>query len=105
MIPSTDANRAQMIRCSVTGTNPNVEIVGMPNGMYDVYLYIWEDNTPSTFNIAIQAGQIYVPNVNSGAAGSWQRLGPYTINVTGGWVSIDSSGGQVNFSGIELYSH
>lgn len=101
--PATDANRAQMIRCYATGTAPNITIDNVTNGSYDVYLYIWEDNTPSTFSVSIQGGQVYVPNINSGAAGSWQRYGPYPINVTGGWVSIDSNGGQANFSGVELY--
>ena len=101
--PPTDANRAQMIRCSVTGTVPNITIDRVANGAYDMYLYIWEDNTPSTFSVSIQGGQVYVPTINSGAAGSWRRYGPYTINVTGGWVSVDSFGGQANFSGIELY--
>ena len=103
LVPITDANRTQMLRCSVTGTSINVEATDVANGFYDIYIYIWEDNTPSTFSIAIQGGQVYVPNINSGAAGTWQRYGPYTINVSGGWFSIDSNGGQTNLSGIELY--
>ncbi len=102
--PATDATRTQMIRCSVRGTSPNVTIDGVTNGAYDLYLYIWEDNTPQTFSISLQGGQFFVPNVNSGAAGSWQRMGPYRIEVLSDWVSIDSFGGYANFSGIELYS-
>ncbi|MBX3084114.1 MAG: hypothetical protein KF716_20940 [Anaerolineae bacterium] len=104
LVPATDANRATMIRCSLTGTAPDITVVNIPNGMYDVYIYVWEDNTAATYSISIQGGQAYVPNYNSGAAGSWQRLGPYTVNITGGWFSMDSFGGQANFSGLEFYS-
>ncbi|MBX3083637.1 MAG: hypothetical protein KF716_18530 [Anaerolineae bacterium] len=104
LTPATDANRATMIRCSLTGTAPDITVVNIPNGMYDVYIYVWEDNTAATYSISIQGGQAYVPNYNSGAAGSWQRLGPYTVNITGGWFSMDSFGGQANFSGLEFYS-
>ena len=104
LTPATDANRATMIRCSITGTAPDISVVNIANGMYDVYVYIWEDDTPSTFSMSVQAGQVFIPTVNSGAAGSWQRIGPYTVSVTGGWFSIDSFGGQANFSGLEFYS-
>jgi hypothetical protein len=43
-------------------------------------------------------------NYNSGAAGSWARLGPYTVNLTDGAINIATSGGTANVSGIELWN-
>jgi hypothetical protein len=33
----------------------------------------------------------------------WQRLGRWTIDVTGGRIEITSRGGAANFSGIEVW--
>jgi hypothetical protein len=106
--PSASGNRAQMIRCSYNSNGVNdmtISIANVPNGLYNVYVTVWEDNTPSTtFWMSLQGGQVYVANTTTGAAGWWQRKGPYIVNVTNGAFSIAAGGGFANLSGIELWT-
>ena len=50
LIPTTDANRATMIRSSIFG-RANLTISSIPNGTYDIYVYVWEDTGPQTLFI------------------------------------------------------
>ena len=100
--PATDAVRAGMIRSSVYGASVAATFSGVPAGTYNVYLYVWEDNGAETFNVTVQ-GQVVLRNYNSGAAGHWDRLGPYAAAVSNGSLSIGTAGGYANLSGIELW--
>jgi hypothetical protein len=101
--PPTDVEHTGMIRCSVTGTDLTIALNNMPaNGAYNVYIWVWEDDAPSTYSIALQGGQVLIPNINSGAAGSWQRLGAFLVNVTDGTFTLTTTGGQANISAIEF---
>jgi hypothetical protein len=100
--PNTEAARADMIRSFVYSRNVTASIGGVANGTYAVYLYLWEDNAAETYDIQVQ-GQTVRAGFNSGAAGSWQRVGPFTANVTGGSISLATSGGDANLSGIEIW--
>ncbi len=103
--PSTDANRATMIRSShwsVTGLN--FVMTSVPNGPYNVYLYVWEDNAPATFNISVE-GTVVVSGYNSGSAGHWDRIGPLPVNISDGTINVSGSAGEpINFSGVEVWS-
>ncbi|MFN8451203.1 MAG: DUF6605 domain-containing protein [Anaerolineae bacterium] len=100
--PPTDAARAEMIRCYRYGTNMSLT-VAVPNGVYSVYLYNWEDNYQQTFDLSLQ-GQVIVTDFNSGTPGTWQRTGPWTITVVNGLISVGTCGGYANLSGIEIWS-
>jgi uncharacterized repeat protein (TIGR02543 family) len=100
--PATDANRATMIRSSVYGTNLDASLGNVPAGTYQVYLYFWEDNSAETFNILVE-GQVVDNNYNSGAAGHWDRLGPFAVNINDGMLNISTAGGYANLSGIEVW--
>jgi hypothetical protein len=78
-------------------------VLQTPNGSYDVYLYNWEDNNPATFSLNIE-NQPVLSNFNSGAAGSWRRLGPYRTQISDGQLNITTSGGHANLSGLEIWS-
>ncbi len=99
--PATDTNRATMIRSSVWSRNLTINIANVPNGQYNAYVYNWEDNNSATFTLTVEnaAG---IP-VTSGSAGSWRRVGPIGITLTDGSVTVRTSGGDANISGIELY--
>lgn len=101
--PATDANRATMIRSSVWGATPSVTLSAVPAGTYDVYLYVWEDNFAETFSITLE-GAVVKSNHNSGAAGSWSKLGPWRITPTDGNIVLSTSGGTANLSGIEVWT-
>ncbi|WP_354580812.1 Ig-like domain-containing protein [Hymenobacter sp. UYP22] len=102
LTPATDAARAQMIRSSVYARNLTFTMNSVPNGTYEVYAYIWEDNAAQTVSIALN-GQPVQSNLNTGAAGSWKKIGPFTTSVTNGTLTLTSSGGDLNLSGVEVW--
>ena len=102
LTPATGTARASMIRSSMYGNNPSLAISGIASGTYSVYLYVWEDNNAETFSINLE-GQTVQSNYNSGAAGHWDRLGPFTANITDGTINVATSGGMANLSGIEIW--
>ena len=53
LAPATDANRATMIRSSISG-NVNLNVTSVPNGSYDVYVYVWQDSSPETYSISVE---------------------------------------------------
>ncbi|GAB3874810.1 hypothetical protein GCM10028824_28690 [Hymenobacter segetis] len=102
LTPTTDATRASMIRSSMYGSSTGLALSGVTSGTYSVYLYVWEDNNAETFNISLE-GKTVLSGYNSGSAGHWDRLGPFTANVTDGTVNVGTTGGMANISGIELW--
>ncbi|MDO7852495.1 Ig-like domain-containing protein [Hymenobacter convexus] len=102
--PSTDAARAGMIRSALFGTGPTLAVSGVASGTYSVYLYIWEDNSPETLNIQLE-GQTVRTGYSTGSAGHWERVGPFTANVTDGTINVGTTGGNANLSGLEIWKH
>ena len=101
--PATDAPRATMIRSSVYGPSLDATLRNVPVGTYAVYAYVWEDNNSEIFDVRVQ-GQLVQSKYNSGPAGSWSRLGPYTTTVTSnGILVVSTAGGYANLSGIEVW--
>ena len=100
--PATDATRASMIRASQYGTQVRMTVSNVPNASYQVYLYVWEDNNAETFNVAVN-GQTAQSNYNSGSAGHWDRLGPYAATASNGTITVATSGGTANCSGLEIW--
>ncbi|MEX0713597.1 MAG: DUF1549 domain-containing protein, partial [Pirellulales bacterium] len=104
LAPSTDDARATMIRSSIwspAGRN-RVVFSNLPADEYEVYLYVWEDNDPQTYSVFLQSHAV-LENHNSGTAGHWHKLGPWSATVSDGVLELASSGGHANFSGIELW--
>jgi glucose/arabinose dehydrogenase len=102
LTPPTDANRANMIRSSIW-YHPAITISAVPQGTYEVWLYAWEDNFPVTYSISME-GTVVQSNVNSGAAGTWKKLGPFTAAITDGTINVNAIGLEANISGIEIWS-
>ncbi len=102
LTPSTDTARATMIRSSVYSRSLAIDLLAVAAGDYDVFLYVWEDNFTQTYDVAVE-GRVVAPGFVSGGAGSWRKLGPYPVSPTDGTVSITTSGGDANVSGIELW--
>jgi hypothetical protein len=101
LIPPTDPERAKMIRSSRWGGN-KVELLDIPSGTFTLFLYVWEDNNSETFTVFVNGRPVAVDH-QSGAAGRWQRLGPWYASPTDGRIEITSKGGAANFSGIEVW--
>ena len=104
LIPVTDNRRAQMIRSSRWSPNGKARVVisDLPKGTYSVYLYVWEDNDPQTFEVRLN-NQLVAKGVNSGRAGNWQRLGPWALDVPDGRIELIAAGGHANLSGLEIW--
>jgi hypothetical protein len=104
LTPATDTARAAMIRCSrANWANPQTLVTasGLSNGEYQVYLYVWEDNDAQNFTLSLN-GQA-VATHNSGSPGRWDKLGPFTVVVTNGAISVSTNGGDTNLSGVEIW--
>ncbi len=101
--PSTDPERAQMIRSSRWGNEIDVDLVNVPQGDYQMCLYVWEDNDPATYSISLN-GRLVVKNFISGSAGTWRRLGPWPAKPVDGVIRISARGGHANLSGLEVWS-
>jgi mono/diheme cytochrome c family protein len=104
LVPATDDARAKMIRSSRWSPQrkARVQITEVPAATYSVYLYVWEDNDPQTFDISL-SGRVVAKGYNSGNGGHWDRLGPWTIDVTDGTIELTAVGGHANLSGIEIW--
>lgn len=100
--PATDINRAKMIRSSRWGSSLNVSLENVPAGVYQVLVYVWEDNDPEEYTIQLNGKT--VARHNSGTRGEWKRLGPWKTNVKDGRITLAAEGGAANFSGIEVWS-
>jgi hypothetical protein len=77
----------------------------MPASSYTVYLYVWEDNGSSTYTIRME-GQVVQANYVSGNAGQWSKLGPFTVTVSDGALTVNASqpGSAANLSGLEIWT-
>jgi hypothetical protein len=101
--PATDAARATMIRSSIWNrAGSNVTMTNVPAGRYAVSLYVWEDNFAQTYSISLE-GQVVQSNYSSGSGGHWDKLGPWTTDVSDGTIQITCSAGDANLSGLEVW--
>jgi len=100
--PQTDAARAQMIRSSVYGNPCRVTLSSVPPGAYQVFVYSWEDNNSTNFDIALEGSTVQTGHA-SGNAGRWDKLGPWVTQVTNGTLEVSATGGDANLSGIEVW--
>ncbi|SMB92714.1 hypothetical protein SAMN00120144_3658 [Hymenobacter roseosalivarius DSM 11622] len=98
-----DDIRAQMIRSSVGSRNVKVQLANVPNGVYSVYVYVWEDNKPERFSLALN-NKTVLTNYNSGTAGNWDKIGPLAVTVSDGMIQLTSTGGDANISGLEVWT-
>jgi hypothetical protein len=100
--PPTDAQRALMIRSSRWNHQARIELTDLPNARCQVFVYVWEDNNPETFSLFLQ-GEKVAPDIRSGNAGEWRRLGPFVVEVKDGSITLTTDGGAANLSGIEIW--
>jgi chitinase len=99
--PPTDPVRRQMLGTSVYHWSLNLRMTAVPNGAYDVYIYVYS-SWPQGYTLFLQGQQIY-SIADSGPTGTWLKLGPYPANVTNGRIVLTSSGDIVHVSGIEVW--
>ncbi len=103
--PPTDAARTQMIRSSVWGDKVVLEFSNLPSGVYQVFVYVWEDNHSEQFDLLVN-DKVVQAAFHSGTAGMWKRMGPWSAEAVNGKLTITAkcpSHGAANLSGVELW--
>jgi hypothetical protein len=102
--PPTDDDRAAMIHSFAWMKDSTVvKVYQVPPGNYLVYLYVWENDNPQVYDIFLQGREV-LKGYNSGPAGHWEKLGPWTAAVGDTQqIMVHSAGGDANFSGIEIW--
>jgi len=105
--PMPDANKAKMLRSTIysTKTTPSTfNFLNVPNGNYEVFIYVWEDNYSTNYWIDLEGKQI-VYNYESGTKGTWGKIGPFRVAVSDGQINLQAYGGDANISGIAVYKY
>jgi hypothetical protein len=103
LIPAPDAALAPLLkRAVVHNLGTSVSLINIPNGAYQVSLYVCAEGSPQTYDIVI-AGQVVQYKIKSGPPGTWQKLGPWTVDSSGGLLEIAAKGGEVNFCALEVW--
>jgi hypothetical protein len=101
--PAATSTEAMMLKTWGQHWAFDFAMSSVPNGTYQVYVYVVSDwNNPSpptvTFRLEGQAVGSYV----QGAAGTWQRLGPYSATLTDGTLNLTANQ-MVNIAGVEVF--
>jgi hypothetical protein len=91
----------RMLRTSRAG-EIKAEVHKIPPGEYQLFTYFWEDNRSESFDVLVN-GKTVVRGHQSGVIGSWHKLGPFTVTLADGPISLETKGGTANLSGIELW--
>lgn len=100
--PATDPERARMIRSSRWGSQIDVDLLQIPDGDYQVCLYVWEDNDSTRFSVLVNDRKVLDSHA-SGPGGTWKRLGPWRVRPVDGVIRISARGGDANLSGVEVW--
>jgi hypothetical protein len=104
--PATDPARAQMIRSSRWGAKVDMELTAVPEGAYQIFLYVWEDNHSEQFDLLVNDKPV-LEKFHSGSAGAWKKLGPWKCESAKGKLKISArcpSHGAANLSGLEVWA-
>ncbi|MBX3744732.1 MAG: PSD1 domain-containing protein [Verrucomicrobiae bacterium] len=104
--PPTDPVKAQMIRSSIIGSRVDLELIDVPPGNYQVFVYLWEDNHSEQIDLLIN-DRPFLEKAHTGKAGLWRRHGPWPAESQDGKIRISGRApghGAVNLSGLEVWS-
>jgi chitinase len=75
--PATDPARARMIRSSVWGSKVDVELSAVPEGVYQVFLYVWEDTLNERFDLLVNDRTVI--EFSQRHRGSLEEAGPLAM--------------------------
>lgn len=97
-----------LLRCFVWGgyeaTDPTaqplaISVSGMPQGIYEVSFWNWEENNPEILQVVIEGNSVEQLFTTPG---EWRVLGPYTVEVTDGTMNVSSINGALNISAMKI---
>jgi hypothetical protein len=104
--PAVEAATEQMLECFVEHWSHQLTMSAVPNAVYDVYLYTWQDwaqPKPGTATFKVNDVVTQANYAISSTAGQWTRLGPWRVAVTSGSLKLTSSGNNLKLSGLEVW--
>lgn len=100
--PVPDPRWASLLRTSVASKEgTHVALNPVPNGSYQVYLYVWNPRGPQGYEILLKGRP--VGRYAGGPAGRWEKLGPWFVDVTDGALDLAARGGEAHFSALEIW--
>ncbi len=103
LVPVPDASLAPLLKAAmVHPLGTSVSLIDIPNGSYQISLYVSHEGQPQVYDVVI-AGKVVQSKVQSGASGNWQKLGPWTVESSGGLLEIAAKGGEVRFCALEVW--
>jgi hypothetical protein len=99
-----DAGLAELLRCGLQSdqhAGKLTVLVDVADGDYAVSIYVWENDFPEDYSLALQGG--VVTDHSSGAAGQWAKLGPFPVRVSDGRLALSVPRGNAsNLAGLEI---
>lgn len=103
LIPPPDAATAPLLRgATVHPQGTSVSLIDIPNGPYSIFLYVCAGTNPQVYDL-YAGGRLVQAKIQSGAPGTWQKLGPYVVDAQGGLLEIAAKNGEVNFCALEVW--
>ena len=98
-----------MLRTFRFQANLQFTLNSVPNDIYDVYVWVFEDG-PSSINATLSVnGSVVVASYNTGPTGHWDRLGPYATTVSANNIQVtyvcNTPGEEGLLSGVEVWRH
>jgi hypothetical protein len=103
LTPPPDGATAPLLKGAVVqplGTS--VSLIDIPNGTYQVFLYVCAGANPQVYDLQI-AGRVVQSKIQSGPPGTWAKLGPWVVDSSGGLLEIAAKNGEVNFCALEVW--
>jgi hypothetical protein len=103
LIPPPDAATAPLLRgATVHPQGTSVSLIDIPKGSYQIFLYVCAGTNPQVYDM-YAGGRLVQAKIQSGAPGTWQKLGPWVVDATGGLLEIAAKNGEVNFCALEVW--
>jgi hypothetical protein len=74
----------------------------VPTGTYQVFLWVLEDDASETIDLLLE-DRVVQARYATGPAGTWAKLGPWTLDLSDGGLKIGVKGGAVNAAAVEVW--
>ncbi|MBV8878607.1 MAG: hypothetical protein JO332_01465, partial [Planctomycetaceae bacterium] len=103
LTPPPDASTAPLLRGGVVqplGTS--VSLIDIPNGSYQIFLLVCSGANSQVYDLHI-GGRAVQTKIQSGPPGTWQKLGPWVVDATGGLLEVAAKNGEINFCALEVW--
>ncbi len=100
--PKPDNTMKKMLRTFRWDSNAQLRITDVPNGTYSVWAYLLEDTESQQYDVFVESLPA-LSDYSSGPAGTWNKVGPWIVEISDGKLTITSRGGHANFCGIEIW--